>query len=88
LSTAPDGSPVELYAPRLGTDRVSGPVVHGTIDYVSGSRRWTHAFAMHVFADEAELDAALGEAGLRLEQWLDGADGRWFVAVGSAPPGL
>jgi hypothetical protein len=33
---------------------------------------------MHVFADEAELGAALAEAGLRLDRWLDA---RWFVAV-------
>lgn len=65
---------------RLEIDRVSGSVVHGTVEYVSGSRRWRHPFAMHVFADEAELDAALAEAGLRVDRRLDGEAGRWFVA--------
>jgi hypothetical protein len=36
---------------------------------------------MHVFADEAALDAALAEAGLRLDRRLDE---RWFVAVSAA----
>ena len=66
---------------RLRIDRVSGPVVHGAVEYVSGSRRWAHEFAMHVFADEEELAAALAEASLRLDRWLDGGQGRWFVAV-------
>jgi len=35
---------------------------------------------MHVFGDEAELGAALAEVGLRLDRWLDGEKGRWFVA--------
>jgi hypothetical protein len=35
---------------------------------------------MHVFADEAELDAALAEAGPRVDRRLDGEAGRWFVA--------
>src|SRR5205823_2933113 len=69
MNAAPDGSPVELYALL--------PVIQGTVEYLSGSRRWRHAFAMHVFADEAELGAALAEAGLRLSRRLDGDDGRW-----------
>jgi hypothetical protein len=36
---------------------------------------------MGVFDDEIELDAALAEAGLRLDRWLDEEGGRWFVAV-------
>ena len=66
---------------RLLIDRVEGPVVHGTVEYRSGSRRWRHPFAMHVFADEEELGSALAEEGLRLDRWLDDEQGRWFVAV-------
>jgi SAM-dependent methyltransferase len=79
---AQDGeSQLGEIASRLRIDRVSGPVVHGTVEYVSGSRRWTHEFAMHVFADEGELAALLAESGLRLDRQLDGEKGRWFVAV-------
>jgi SAM-dependent methyltransferase len=63
---------------RLHLDRVEGGVVHGRMEYEAAGTTWRHAFAMHVFADEAELSAALAEAGLRLERWLDA---RWFVAV-------
>jgi SAM-dependent methyltransferase len=63
---------------RLRVERVEDGVVHGEMEYESGSDRWRHSFAMRVFADEAELDAALAEAGLRLERRLDA---RWFVAV-------
>jgi SAM-dependent methyltransferase len=63
---------------RLRVERVEDGVVHGEMEYESGSDRWRHSFAMRVFADEGELDAALAEAGLRLERRLDA---RWFVAV-------
>jgi SAM-dependent methyltransferase len=63
---------------RLHVDRVDGGVVHGEMEYEADGSTWRHPFAMHVFADEAELRAALAEAGLRLEQRLDA---RWFVAV-------
>lgn len=63
---------------RLHVDRVDGRVVHGEMAYEAGGETWRHPFAMHVFADEAELEAALAEAGLRLERML-AAD--WFVAV-------
>jgi SAM-dependent methyltransferase len=66
---------------QLEIDRVSGSVVHGTVEYVSGSRRWRHPFAMHAFVDEEHLDAALAEAGLRVDRRLDGEEGRWFVAT-------
>jgi hypothetical protein len=45
-----------------------------------GGRRWTHEFAMRVFADDAELEAALAAEHLRLERWLDLERG-WFVAT-------
>lgn len=66
---------------RLHVVRVEGGVVHGEMEYEADGNTRRHAFAMHVFADEAELQAALSEAGLRLERRLDA---RWFVAV----PGL
>ncbi len=66
---------------RLSVDRVEGPVVRGSVEYTSGSHHWHHSFAMHVLADADELGAALTEAGLRLDHWLDGPNGRWFVAV-------
>jgi SAM-dependent methyltransferase len=63
---------------RLRVDRVEGGLVHGAMEYEVEGNTWRHAFAMHVFADEDELVAALAEAGLRLERSLDA---RWFVAV-------
>jgi SAM-dependent methyltransferase len=63
---------------RLHVDRVEAGVVHGEMEYEAGSDRWRHSFAMHVFADEVELAAALAEAGLRFERRLDA---RWFAAV-------
>jgi len=63
---------------RLHVDRVEGGVVHGRMEYEAAGETWRHSFAMHVFADEAELGAALAEAGLRLDRRLDA---RWFVAV-------
>jgi SAM-dependent methyltransferase len=63
---------------RLRVDRVEDSVVHGEMEYEAGGETWRQSFAMRVFADDAELDAALAEAGLHLERRLDA---RWFVAV-------
>jgi SAM-dependent methyltransferase len=63
---------------RLRVDRVEEGVVHGEMEYEAANGTWRHPFAMRVFADDAELDAALAEAGLRLERRLDP---RWFTAV-------
>jgi SAM-dependent methyltransferase len=63
---------------RLEVDRVEDGVVHGAVTYEVDDETWQHAFAMRVFADDAELGAVLAEAGLRLERRLDP---RWFVAV-------
>lgn len=60
--------------PSVRVDRIEDGVVHGEVLYDGGL---SHAFAMRVFADEAELVAALGE--WRLQRWLDPARG-WFVA--------
>jgi hypothetical protein len=51
------------------------------MEYEAEGERWRHSFAMRVFADGAELEAALAEAGLRLERKLDA---RWLVAVAVA----
>jgi hypothetical protein len=67
---------------RLRVGRVEEQIVHGTVEYTSGSRRWSHPFAMRVFADADELETVLLEAGLRLSSWLEGEQGRWFIAVG------
>jgi SAM-dependent methyltransferase len=61
----------------LRIDRIEDGVVHGEVFYDGGA---SHAFAMRVFADERELDEALGECGWRLERWLDGDRG-WFTAA-------
>jgi SAM-dependent methyltransferase len=63
---------------RLRVGRIEDGFVHGEMEYEAGEDRWRHPFAMRVFADDAELDAALAEAGLRLERRLDA---RWFLAV-------
>ena len=49
---------------------------------VAPDASWSHAFAMRVFADEAELGAALGK--WRLDRWLD-RDRGWFTAVPARP---
>jgi SAM-dependent methyltransferase len=63
---------------RLRVDRVEDGVVHGEMEYEAGSETWRHPFAMHGFADDVELEAALAEAGLRLERRLDAS---WLLAV-------
>jgi SAM-dependent methyltransferase len=63
---------------RLRVDWFEDGVVHGEMEYEAGGETWRQSFAMRVFADDAELGAALAEAGLRLERRLDA---RWFVAV-------
>ncbi|HEX5245577.1 MAG TPA: class I SAM-dependent methyltransferase [Gaiellaceae bacterium] len=60
-------------------DRIENGVAHGVAEYEARGRRWTHAFTMHVFANQSELDAALAEGGLRFDSWLDRNRG-WFAA--------
>ena len=62
----------------LRVDRSEDGVVHGEVFYDGGG---SHAFAMRVFADEAELAGALGK--WRLDRWLD-RDRGWFTAVRAA----
>ena len=66
---------------QLHVDRLESGVVYGEMEYEAGEETWRHSFAMRVFADDAELEAALAEAGLRLERRLDES---WFVAVPAA----
>jgi hypothetical protein len=81
----PKGGEATLGEARTSTrvDRIDDGVVHGVAEYEARGRRSTHAFAMHVFADQAELDAALEEGGLAFERWLDRKRG-WFVARSAA----
>jgi SAM-dependent methyltransferase len=65
---------------RLHVERIEHGVVRGVVAYETRDRISTHAFAMRVFADRAELDAALAEAGWRFDRWLDRPGGSWFVA--------
>jgi SAM-dependent methyltransferase len=85
LGWKPKGGEATLGEVRTSTrvDRIDDGVVHGVAEYEARGRRWTHAFAMHVFADQAELDAALEEGGLAFERWLDPKRG-WFVARSAA----
>jgi SAM-dependent methyltransferase len=69
---------------RLRIDRIEGGVVYGAVDYAARLDAWRHEFAMGVFADQSELDEALGEAGLRFDRWIGDEGGRWFAA--SAAP--
>jgi SAM-dependent methyltransferase len=84
LGWAPDDGETTLgeVISRLQVDRVEDGVVHGAVEYEVDSRTWRHPFAMHVFAADEELDAALAEAGFRLERRIDE---RWFVAVRGGP---
>jgi SAM-dependent methyltransferase len=62
---------------RLHVESGKDGLVRGEMEYESEGETWRHSFEMRAFADEAELSAALAEAGLRLERWLDA---RWFTA--------
>lgn len=63
----------------LRVDRIEDGIVHGEVFYEGGA---SHAFSMRVFADEAELTAAL--EGWALDRWLDRERG-WFTAVPARP---
>ncbi len=80
LAWSPQGGETMLgeVRSRLRVDSVEDGVVRGEMEYGAGGETWRHAFAMRVFADDGELEAALAEAGLRLDRRLDA---RWFVAV-------
>jgi SAM-dependent methyltransferase len=85
LSWAPKAREAMLGEVTMSTrvDRIEDGVVQGAVEYEARGRRWTHAFAMRVFADQPELDAALAEGGLSFDRWLD-RDRGWFVATAAA----
>jgi SAM-dependent methyltransferase len=68
---------------RLRVAGVEDGVVRGEMEYEAAGETWRHPFAMRVFADEAELGAALADAGLRLGRWLNE---RWFTAEAPRAP--
>jgi SAM-dependent methyltransferase len=79
-------APLGEVTARTHVGRFEAGVAHGHVDYEAHGQRWTHEFAMRVFADEPQLDAALREEGWRLQRWLDRERG-WFVAT-TAPARL
>ena len=63
---------------RVADVVAEGDLVQGVAEYERGDERWRHPFTMRVF-DEDGLGAALAEAGLELDRFLD--DSRsWLVA--------
>jgi SAM-dependent methyltransferase len=65
---------------RLRDLRRPGPgLLAATAEYRVGERVWTHAFTARRL-DDAELAAALAEAGLAVDAYLTG-DGSWVRAV-------
>jgi SAM-dependent methyltransferase len=79
-----DGGSSQLgeVSSRVRLESFEAGVARGAVHYEAGGRRWTHSFAMRVFADEDELRAALLEGGWTFERWLDRERG-WFVARGA-----
>jgi SAM-dependent methyltransferase len=69
---------VDSWLEDVGRD---GDVVRAVACYAAAGRRWRHPFAMRVLGDPA-LEAALAEAGLRLERFLD--ERRTWVAAARA----
>ena len=72
-------------ATSMQIERVEDGVFHGSVEYEARGKRWRQEFAMRVFADQAELDAALAEGGFRFDRWLDRERG-WFVATAAPAP--
>jgi SAM-dependent methyltransferase len=69
---------------RVVDVQIDGDVVSGVVEYERDRDHWRHPFAMRVF-DEGGVRAALAEAGLQLECFLD-EQGSWITAV-PAPTG-
>jgi 2'-5' RNA ligase len=60
--------------------RRDGERLHATVEYELDGRTWRHGPFNSRILDEAELEARLGVAGLRLDRWID--DRRtWLVAT-------
>ena len=75
-----DESQIGDVTSRTRVDRIEAGVAHGAVDYQGGGKRWTHEFAMRIFATQAELEAALAEENFRFDCWLNRERG-WFVAT-------
>jgi SAM-dependent methyltransferase len=76
-----DGRETQLgdVTARLHVERFRKGVIRGRMDYENAQGSWSHAFSMRVFADEAELERVLADAGMQVDWWLDRERG-WFVA--------
>jgi SAM-dependent methyltransferase len=90
IETLPPGWQPRPGASQLGDvvsqvriDSFEDGVARGEVVYEADGRTWSHEFAMHVFADEDEVRAALAEGGFSLERWLDRERG-WFIATVAA----
>jgi SAM-dependent methyltransferase len=59
--------------------RPAPDLVSATVEYLVGDRRWTQTFTSKRL-DDAELRAALADAGLRLDRYLT-EDHHWFLAL-------
>jgi SAM-dependent methyltransferase len=83
----PRARPTQIgeVATSMDVERVEDGVVHGAVNYEARGKRWRQDFAMRVFADQAELDAALAAGGFAFDRWLDRERG-WFVATASPAP--
>lgn len=82
----PDWSPSEGKSGELGDLTISledvrhdEGTVSATVRYEGGDAAWSHPFTAYVL-DDAELEASLAQAGLKLEAVLDDG-GRWVAAV-------
>jgi SAM-dependent methyltransferase len=87
FSAAQDGEVTRdgvLYRLR-DVSRPAPNLVSATVEYVAGDRCWTQTFTT-MRLDEAELAAALGAAGLRLDRYLT-EDRSWLRAVPVAAEG-
>jgi hypothetical protein len=56
---------------RLTTVHRDGPMLHGVAEYEADGRHWRHGPFTSRILDNDELNAALAEAGLRIDGWLD-----------------
>jgi SAM-dependent methyltransferase len=65
--------------------RPAPDLLTATVEYVVGDRYWTQTFTA-TRLDDAELDASLAAAGLRLDRYLT-EDRSWFRAVPAEAPG-
>jgi glycine cleavage system aminomethyltransferase T len=75
-----DESQIGEVTSRTRVDRIEDGVAHGAVEYEGRGKSWTHEFAMRIFANQTELEAALAKEKFRFDRWLDRRRG-WFVAT-------